>query len=164
METVMRYEILLVDDDLLVRQVVAEEIEEAGHIVMTASSGAAAVAILAANRTFDLVLVDYSMPDMTGLEVIRLIRANLPDLKVNFALFTAYDEIPGGQGAFEPWPIVGKATRSAELLKAVEAAARGEQLDLAADAKLSRVEQMLTQSETEPADENLSHPVDDPIS
>jgi CheY-like chemotaxis protein len=164
METVMRYEILLVDDDLLVRQVVAEEIEEAGHIVMTAGSGAAAVAILAANRAFDLVLVDYSMPDMTGLEVIRLIRANLPDLKVNFALFTAYDEIPGGQDPSEPWPIVGKATRSAELLKAVEAAARGEPPDLAADAKLSRVEQMLAQGEPENAAKDLDRPVDDPIS
>jgi CheY-like chemotaxis protein len=158
METVMRYEILLVDDDLLVRQVVAEEIEEAGHVVMTAGSGAAAMAILAANRAFDLVLVDYSMPDMTGLEVIRLIRANLPDLKVNFALFTAYDEIPGGQNPAEPWPIVGKATRSAELVKAVEAAARGEPLDLAPDAKLSRVEQMLAHTEAD----HLDQIVDDP--
>ncbi len=137
-----RYEILLVDDDLLVRQVVAEEIEEAGHFVMTAGNGAAALAILSANPAFDLVLVDYSMPDMSGLDVIRLIRSTLPDLKVKFALFTAYDEIPG-QDASEPWPIIGKATRSAELVRGVETAARGEAMDFAPDAKLSRVERML---------------------
>ncbi len=137
-----RYEILLIDDDLLVRQVVAEEIEEAGHFVMTAGSGVAALAILKACPAFDLVLVDYSMPDMTGLDVIRLIRAELPELQMKFALFTAYDEVPG-QDPAEPWPLIGKATRSAELVRGVETAARGEAMDFAPDAKLSRVERML---------------------
>jgi CheY-like chemotaxis protein len=143
----MRYEILLVDDDLLVRKVVAEEIEEAGHIVMTAGTGAAALEILShRDRSFDLVLFDYSMPDMTGLEAIRLIRKSLPDLKVNFALFTA-------------WPLVAKATRSAELVKAVEAAARGEPLNLAADAKLSRADRLLPHIAA--ADEDLDDKPDE---
>jgi CheY-like chemotaxis protein len=156
----MRYEVLLVDDDLLVRKVVAEEIEEAGHIVMTASNGAAALEILShRDRSFDLVLFDYSMPDMTGIEAIRLIRKNLPDLKVNFALFSAYDEIPGGQDPSEPWPLVAKATRSAELVKAVEAAARGEPMHLADDAKLSRVDRMLAHADLEHIDENIDDPI-----
>jgi CheY-like chemotaxis protein len=150
----MRFEILLVDDDLMIRQVVAEEIEEAGHLVVTAGSGAAALSVLTANPAFDLVLVDYSMPDMTGIEIIRLIRAKLPDLKARFALFTAYDEIPGGQDPSEPWPLIAKATRSAELIKGVEAAARGEPMGFSADAKQSRVDRLLDHIDIEPdADE-----------
>lgn len=146
----MRFEILLVDDDLLIRQVVAEEIEEAGHLVVTAGSGAAALRILTGNSAFDLVLVDYSMPDMTGIEIIRLIRKNLPELKARFALFTAYDEIPGGQDPSEPWPLIAKATRSAELIKGVEAAARGEPMGFSPDAKMSRVERLFEQIDLKP--------------
>ncbi len=51
------------------------------QVVSEATTGAEALAI-AANQTFDLVLMDINLPDMTGLEVTRHLRVLHPSLRV----------------------------------------------------------------------------------
>lgn len=153
-----RYEILCVDDDLLVRHVIADEIEEAGHLVMSASSGAAALQILAANPTIDLVLADYCMPDMTGAELIRKIKSRWPQVKV--ALLTGYAEILAlnpddwSQGP-EACPIIAKGTRMEDMLLGIEAAIRGESRPLATNAGSARVERLFAELSFRPTMEGI---------
>jgi CheY-like chemotaxis protein len=74
-------EILLVDDDPLIRHVIADELEEAGHFVTPAVGGEAALELLRDGGPFDLILVDYTMPGMSGGELARHILAMMPDTK-----------------------------------------------------------------------------------
>ena len=59
-------EILLVDDDPLIRHVIADELEEVGHFVTPAVGPEAALELLRSSEVFDMILIDYTMPGMSG--------------------------------------------------------------------------------------------------
>ena len=69
--------VLVVDDDDGVRLLVAEVLREAGCLVLTACDGEEAVEILEAEPV-DLLITDYQMPRMNGLELLRWSRARFP--------------------------------------------------------------------------------------
>jgi CheY-like chemotaxis protein len=56
--------ILLVDDDDMVRETLAAQLEDLGFGMLVASSGAEAVALLEAGEEVDTLVSDLSMPDM----------------------------------------------------------------------------------------------------
>lgn len=85
------YTILAVDDDALVLMNTVAMLEDLGHRVLEAPSGARALEILHEHRV-DLVLTDQAMPRMTGLELAEQIRARWPSLPV--AIATGYAELP----------------------------------------------------------------------
>ncbi len=66
--------ILLVDDDEVDRAIFTKMIQSAGHEVIAAESGQAAIAANAV-MAFDLILMDQRMPEMDGIETTRRIRA-----------------------------------------------------------------------------------------
>jgi CheY-like chemotaxis protein len=86
--------ILVVDDAQVQRDVVSHLIEAAGHEVISASGGEAAVAVAAATD-LDLVLMDVRMPGVDGLEAARRIRAldgargRVPIVAMSAAPFTS---------------------------------------------------------------------------
>lgn len=65
--------ILLAEDNAVNRQLAIRLLEKQGHTVTTADDGREAVAALERAK-FDLVLMDVQMPDIDGLEAIRMIR------------------------------------------------------------------------------------------
>lgn len=66
--------ILVVEDDPTNQLIVGSMLQGAGYQVLTADDGGHALALLR-EHSFDLVLMDWQMPDMDGLAVTRLIRA-----------------------------------------------------------------------------------------
>jgi len=84
--------ILVVDDLAYVRDALADLLRAAGYDVMTAESGPAALALLA-RRGADLLLTDLYMPDMTGWDLVRAVRArnvtNARGLPVCVGLYSA---------------------------------------------------------------------------
>ena len=73
--------ILLVEDDVLVRLMIADELREAGLAVIEAASADEALAYLGAGGHADLVFTDIEMPGtMNGLEMARHLKAWTPSL------------------------------------------------------------------------------------
>ena len=75
--------ILLVDDDAELRFLLATTLEESGFDVKTARSGKRALALIA-NSDFDLIVTDFMMPEMDGLELARAIRSLRPEQPILF--------------------------------------------------------------------------------
>lgn len=78
-------DILLVDDDELLRATVPAMLTSLGHRVAVAGSGPEALAALDRGPDPDLVLLDVNMPGMDGLEVLHHLRTRRPALPVLFA-------------------------------------------------------------------------------
>jgi signal transduction histidine kinase len=74
-------QVLVVDDDPLVLSSTAALIEDLGHLVIEASSGAEALDLIRSGAEIDLVISDYAMPGLTGgrlAEKITRLRPGLP--------------------------------------------------------------------------------------
>ena len=139
-------EILLVDDDPLVRHVIADELEEAGHFVTPAVGADAAIELLReGDASFDLILIDYTMPGMSGSDLARHVLAGDPQARL--AILTGHAELPDAP----PCPVLTKGVRMSELIKAIEAVAAGHDVSLAHDASTTRVDRLVDQIATKPA-------------
>jgi PAS domain S-box-containing protein len=110
--------LLLIDDDSMVRESIADILRTVGHIVFEAEGGPAGLAILETHPV-DLVLTDLGMSEMTGWEVARRIKARSPDLPV--VLLTGW----GPQAVLAPEArslvraMLGKPVTLEDLLRAI---------------------------------------------
>jgi signal transduction histidine kinase len=111
--------ILLVDDEELVREGTAEMLRDIGYHLFTAASGGEALSLLRGDNGIDLVISDYLMPGMNGVDLIQRARAIAPEVPA--LLITGYSNIASGPGAdlprlAKPFRQVDLAARVAELL------------------------------------------------
>lgn len=86
----MGIRILVADDDPDIRMSLSERLRWLGHDVVTAGDGQAALAAVEAHA-LDLAFLDVSMPRLTGIEALKLIRKRWPNLPV--VVVTAYGTI-----------------------------------------------------------------------
>ena len=87
-----RATLLFVDDDFLISLSTTSLLEDLGHTVVTASSGSEALAVLRTDRPIDMMITDYAMPGMTGLQLAEEARALRPGLPILLA--TGYADLP----------------------------------------------------------------------
>src|SRR5579863_5030560 len=73
--------LLLIDDDHLVRHMVAKMLRNQGHEVATAADGARAMAIVGGERS-EVVITDIIMPEQEGFETIIRPRRDYPHIKI----------------------------------------------------------------------------------
>jgi CheY-like chemotaxis protein len=73
--------ILVVDDETAIRLAIRMILENAGHTVVVAEGGHAAVSAIEA-FSFDVLVVDIFMPDMDGLETIKVFRESAPEVPI----------------------------------------------------------------------------------
>ncbi len=106
--------LMLVEDDPEVRAVVAAQLEAAGHNVVVHDSALRAVAMLEAGDRFDMVLTDYAMPDLSGIDVAARVRACCPATPV--LLITGFAEIGDTQIGV---PVLTKPFTTEQLLSAI---------------------------------------------
>lgn len=114
--------ILIADDESIIRLGLRQILEEAGHSVSTAENGVAAVK-QAAGFTPDLVILDIKMPEMDGIEAARTL---LEHTQVPIIFLTAYGEKELVERAAR-LPVMGylvKPIKEAELLAMIEVAAQ----------------------------------------
>ena len=74
--------VLVVDDEPMIRQISRRTLEACGYRVTEAGSGLEAIELLSHGTPLDLLIADLDMPELTGDEMVRRIRAARPDLKV----------------------------------------------------------------------------------
>jgi signal transduction histidine kinase len=84
--------LLFVDDDFLISLSTASLLEDLGHTVIKAASGADALVVLRDDRAIDLLITDYAMPGMTGLQLAEEARRLRPGLPILLA--TGYADLP----------------------------------------------------------------------
>ncbi|HET6806500.1 MAG TPA: ATP-binding protein [Frateuria sp.] len=108
-------DVLLVDDEQLVRDGTAAMLRELGHGVVEASGAGEALDKLREGLHVDLVVTDYKMPRMDGAELARHLRESRPDLPV--LLITGYSgHAEGTRGLAR----LGKPFRQADIAVAIE--------------------------------------------
>ncbi len=82
--------ILIIEDEKLIRWSLTQAFQEAGFGVEEAENGAAGLHKLS-QAVYDLVMLDYKLPDMTGLDVLRKVREQDEDIVV--LIMTAYSNV-----------------------------------------------------------------------
>src|SRR5690606_16559224 len=107
--------VLAVDDDTLVLFNTVAMLEDLGHTALEARSAREALEILRRQKV-DLVVTDQAMPQMTGVQLADVIRAEWPGMPVILA--TGYAELPGGLG--EGLPRLSKPFDEATLAALID--------------------------------------------
>lgn len=82
-----RKNILIVDDELLIRDLLYDFFSEKNWIVSVSDSGSNALELLKTRR-FDLALVDLKMPEIDGIALIKSMQARYPSLPI--VIITAF--------------------------------------------------------------------------
>lgn len=96
----MKRYILVVEDEPDLADLVGYNLEQEGYEVGIAGSGATALSMARA-RTPDLVVLDLMLPDITGIDVCRQLRANKATTQVPVIVLTAKDEESDRVAGFE---------------------------------------------------------------
>ena len=115
--------ILLAEDDPNLRRVLAYHLEREGHRVVQAQDGAEALSLLH-TEPLDLVFTDVRMPGVDGMELLRKVRQEKPDLPV--VVMTAFGTIEDAVAAMREGAsdYLTKPVEREALLLAVQKAAR----------------------------------------
>ena len=82
--------ILIVEDEKLIRWSLTERLSQEGYTTVEAESGSEARAALA-EKSFELAILDYRLPDTDGLTLLEMIREEYPETPV--ILVTAFSSV-----------------------------------------------------------------------
>ena len=114
--------ILVVDDEPENRRIYSEILSDLGYRVIDEPDGASALSDIRRGEKIDLVITDYKMPGMNGLELVATLRNILPSIPV--LMLTAYTSIENfiqslNLGVFE---YINKPVGTSEFIRIVRMA------------------------------------------
>src|ERR1700751_5504589 len=89
--------LLIVDDELSMRQFLTHLFQRDGHNMRVAQNGRDAMVVLR-EQPIDIVISDIKMPDMGGIELLKAAREFRPDLE--FIMMTAFANVDAAREAF----------------------------------------------------------------
>jgi PAS domain S-box-containing protein len=116
-----RATVLLVDDEEVVRDMVGEVLEQEGFSVLRAEDGAQGVALFREGRDrIDVVLLDLSMPGLSGVETFRRLREIDPAVRVVLSSGYDHDEAKGRFGPNGPAGFIQKPYRPQQLMAEID--------------------------------------------
>src|SRR4029077_14977200 len=103
-------DILVVDDDPGILETLEDVLVKEGHRVHAANLGNAALAQLAQSPPVNVAIVDFKLPDITGLELLNRLKVASPETEVILitgyaSLATALDSINGQAAAYLVKPL-----------------------------------------------------------
>ena len=117
--------VLVAEDDDAVRTLLCSILSDAGYNVYEACDGLEAIDSLK-KRRYDVLLTDYHMPKMDGLELLDLTQAMWPDLPVILATSDVLLTSQTAHGLLEPaYAILEKPFDRSCLLGTIQSAIRG---------------------------------------
>ena len=110
--------ILVIDDEQIIRLLFKETLEELGHRVITAETGSEGLELVK-QRDFDLVFLDLKMPGMDGATLFRQIKTIKPKLPVT--IITGYPESDMMAQALAqgPFGVMNKPFTESDIITAV---------------------------------------------
>lgn len=114
--------VLVVDDEPLIRWSLAETLSDAGHRIVEAGDGREAVqAVMTAPRPFDVVLLDFRLPDSNDLSLLSRLRRLVPHARI--ILMTAFGTAEMTKGALDlgAYDVVAKPFEMADVERWVQA-------------------------------------------
>lgn len=101
--------VLVVEDDQHIREIVRDELEDAGYAVVVAPDADAAIAILEARHEIHLVFTDIDMPgSMNGLKLAACVRDRWPPVHIIITTGKARPATIPANALFIPKPYVGR--------------------------------------------------------
>jgi len=123
----MSIRVLIVEDEALIRWSLRQKFEERGYQVVEAETGQAALDVFD-EGLFDLIMLDYKLPDITGLDVLHGIRQIDADVVV--IMMTAYSTIETAVEAIKlgAFNYIAKPFQMEEMLLTVDKALETTQL------------------------------------
>lgn len=114
--------VLVVDDEAIILWGTASLLESLGYRAVRANSGCAALEALHDRSDICVLLTDFQMPAMTGIELAHAARAARPELPVIIA--TGNTSLHGSTG--QPWLTLPKPFTREELYVAMQSALAGQ--------------------------------------
>ena len=101
--------VLVVDDEALIRWSLSEALGERGYVVSEAGSGKMAIeAITQAIEPFDIVLLDYRLPDSADLRLLAKVRELAPSSQVIMITAHTSPELAQGAAALGAFRVISK--------------------------------------------------------
>jgi CheY-like chemotaxis protein len=115
--------VLVIDDDPALRVMLDKALTSAGHDVTTVENGEAALEMLAREH-FDLLIIDYMLPGITGLDVLKMARVNHPALMAIMITAFPTDEVQASAAALGVHAFVTKPFSVVQIIKTCDEAIR----------------------------------------
>src|SRR3989338_5522412 len=96
----MKHKIVIVDDDRIISKMVVQALESSGYFVQAAYDGKEGVKLINSARP-DLVVLDWNLPEMNGLQICQYLRAHAPLANTSILMLTIFGEMSQKVSAFE---------------------------------------------------------------
>lgn len=120
-------DILLAEDDDVMRAYLTRALERAGYCVVAVDRGTEALARVEAGEAFDLLLTDIVMPEMDGIELAQRVTRLHPDMRVMFITGFSAVSLKAGQ-AMPDAKILSKPFHLKDLVLEVDRALQNRSL------------------------------------